>query len=1241
MRNRVSFSYIDKYSNSYSTYSNTIFFAYGEKYTKIYKGGIKYTYVGGKNLTYIHHDLGTSYINVNDEKAVLYENEYDRYKYVIGEVDNNKKDISHKLYNNIQTEESIYTYINVPKNSYTYFPNVITGLTGKKYNIYKYAYAYSTNGMLAYDFTYDATDSSYGKHIANNDYDITYDIRGTYNFNNEPIRIQGIGFSVGSKDTAMYAGVEYDNILTIKVYGFNKENPSNPIHLKDENLYNSLNVEFPGTDEDAIKEITRTSESVTIKLTKENQHIGTILAKISLDWKNNKFTLYHQFTFAGIINEIDKINEFYYNVNGNTEYHTQLLEGDYITYTYVSTIPERANNTIKLELDTDPASYLNNFYDGTCEKTNNSSADYWYVVNTYVNQLNVDAAEMPVTITYNSSSELNDSTNIYRFVPSDIVFTYKYAEDDNEKLFNDDITEQIELYGKDKLVVNSNFKISYISKDNHYYEELIPTDNSNIINTYYTYYKKNDPNENNGEYTPTVSKLNYYNDLTNTNLSYSSYSFSYTIIEPGKYVFAYRSKNNDVTNNDALKILECYNNVIIESYEILTYEGASNQYLIDPSEYNNYVLTNTTSCTITYNDSNYNINIPDFNFVDWTYTHTYIDVKENSVRCNFGFVYDKNSMYDFNNNNIIEPEDLNFILNAMGGNWIDFPGYITINDETENKDEIEKNNTEVINIWKDILDLNKDNDIDISDVNGFINELLNGKRNLTPIIHSSDNGTDISMLKLSFDDSENIYKKLLISSHKIFIHKIRLNIGISIIYNNQDKLYDKTSFFVFNKMNDGDFIEIGATSQSSKNNKYFNLSDDIYNSIDLDNLSVNINIKISENDNFNSNVFNIDVNRYPDTEFFTDVTNNNNNDNGINLTYKFNKTNWENCTEKKSIIHKIKLNRIGDNKYSSDYWEAMGFKDAITNVKIIFERTKHNINEITLPDKIILFTNVSNNGDHSKSYKYKTSETEITNLQDIEKITIDKEPNNSNFDIEVIDNYNYNIKQGTTTLLTIKHIYDETDKKQYLEFTPLITSLEDANDITIKLIAKIIAKTDTVEKSFTVKLIELSMEMTVDKLHYIKDINDPNKILYEELLLSAQRAQDTEFETYQNTRKDNTWIKKFCNELVDESNLLEGYEFDNNCDNVIFKIISNGTSVDTNVPNGIKLSFIKNNIEYYKDERVLLPTSNTEDVYYILKNEYNVGEFKYSKKFKITMTESSIDNKANLFTNGKKEYINS
>ena len=72
MRNRVSFSYIDKYSNSYSTYSNTIFFAYGEKYTKIYKGGIKYTYVGGKNLTYIHHDLGTSYINVNDEKKIYF-----------------------------------------------------------------------------------------------------------------------------------------------------------------------------------------------------------------------------------------------------------------------------------------------------------------------------------------------------------------------------------------------------------------------------------------------------------------------------------------------------------------------------------------------------------------------------------------------------------------------------------------------------------------------------------------------------------------------------------------------------------------------------------------------------------------------------------------------------------------------------------------------------------------------------------------------------------------------------------------------------------------------------------------------------------------------------------------------------------------------------------------------------------------------------------------------------------------
>ena len=136
MRSRVSFSYVDKYQTSYQTYADTVFFEHDRIHPRIYKDKVKYTYIGESLWTYVHHDLGTSYIHNNgsNESVVLYENEYDRYKYVIGEVNNNEKTTSHTLYSQdgseIQTQENIYTYVNVPKNSYTYFPNAIEGLTG-------------------------------------------------------------------------------------------------------------------------------------------------------------------------------------------------------------------------------------------------------------------------------------------------------------------------------------------------------------------------------------------------------------------------------------------------------------------------------------------------------------------------------------------------------------------------------------------------------------------------------------------------------------------------------------------------------------------------------------------------------------------------------------------------------------------------------------------------------------------------------------------------------------------------------------------------------------------------------------------------------------------------------------------------------------------------------------------------------------------------------------------------------
>ena len=301
MRSRVSFSYVDKYQTSYQAYADTVFFEHKHTHPRIYKDKVKYTYIGDSLWTYVHHDLGTSYIHNSgsNECVILYENEYDRYKYVIGDVTNNEKTTSHILYNNIQTQENIYTYVNVPTNSYTYFPNVIDGLTGREYQIYKYAYGVSTNNMTADGELLNFIDNnSYGSHVGTNDMDITYHIRGTYLYTNGSVttslRILGVGFSLGTGDQSLMAGVPYTNILNIKVYGVDKtkvNTPAQPIvDLSEDNIYKEqyLKVDFPGIDYNILN-IERTNSEVKVSIKENNAQIGTVLAKISLDWRNSKY----------------------------------------------------------------------------------------------------------------------------------------------------------------------------------------------------------------------------------------------------------------------------------------------------------------------------------------------------------------------------------------------------------------------------------------------------------------------------------------------------------------------------------------------------------------------------------------------------------------------------------------------------------------------------------------------------------------------------------------------------------------------------------------------------------------------------------------------------------------------------------------------------------------------------------------------------------------------------------------
>ena len=157
------------------------------------------------------------------------------------------------------------------------------------------------------------------------------------------------------------------------------------------------------------------------------------------------------------------------------------------------------------------------------------------------------------------------------------------------------------------------------------------------------------------------------------------------------------------------------------------------------------------------------------------------------------------------------------------------------------------------------------------------------------------------------------------------------------------------------------------------------------------------------------------------------------------------------------------------------------------------------------------------------------------------------------------------------------------------------------------------------------------MEPSVTKLNYIKDISNSDKILYEELLLSENSIGEVGY-------KDNTWFNTFCKVSVSGDNLLSGYKFDNT--GVILTINSDDDNV-TNVPDGIKLKFNLNNMIYYNNKRVLMPTSMS-NVNYTLTNEYDSNDNRIIFTHNIeTMTELSVNNNEKLFTNGKRNVIKS
>ena len=325
----------------------------------------------------------------------------------------------------------------------------------------------------------------------------------------------------------------------------------------------------------------------------------------------------------------------------------------------------------------------------------------------------------------------------------------------------------------------------------------------------------------------------------------------------------------------------------------------------------------------------------------------------------------------------------------------------------------------------------------------------------------------------------------------------------------------------------------------------------------------------------------------------------------ISTSFKITRSEWiinDDADKERLTDYYIKLNRKPVGQYSSEYWEAMGFKDAIAKYQIRFENKEIPLDKITIPNNIILFTNVSNNdSSHSISYKYLLVDKNVPSIDNVENIII-------------------NVTNGTNDgdLTITREIIGE---HAYLVFTPKY-NVDINKEITFEVTAE---KHEDNKKEFKVKLISINMTPAVTELHYIKDISNSDKILYEELLLSENSIGEVGY-------KDNTWFNTFCEVSVSGDNLLSGYKFDNT--GVILTINSDDNNV-TNVPDGIKLKFNLNNMIYYKSERVLIPTSMS-NVNYTLTNEYASNDNRIIFTHDISMTELSVDNNEKLFTNGKR-----
>lgn len=639
MRNRVGFSYIDKYdSEKHDKYAYTIFLAYADDKTSyqanVWFNGIKYTYLKNNVNSFSYHDRGTSYISQKDNIVSAYEYEYDRYVNVITSdenISNNEKQIVNSTKDNnghIFPVEQIISYVQVEENSYTYYPSFVEGFTSYDYTIQKIAYGYTTGNIPHGEYNFNL--NSYGMFLGTNDTDLSYNICGTYDNGNTSYKIIGIGID----DTKIpYDGLsskkDYTNIITAYVYILKRDRQDEISRVfNNDELYEHLRIYIPGLDKKDGCVSGHASSYSYLSFTEDFNNVGSVLAIAELDYKNNKYKLRRKINFIAGSDRIVDIDKIYFGVNGFDNVRSALLNGDNIESVYVRTTPSNANNTLGLKFGyNDSYTYVNGqemSYIGVDEKTDNSNRYFIYNLGAYNgdNSYYINApADATYTYSYIYSNNGFDTIKqhpIYHVTIEDPSLSYHvfFKSESRPELDIDDWTFITDNYSYD--IIDTNRRTLNCTVDtsfsifNKYPNSINRTNSYHIIdvNCEYSYEYIND----NGlqtyrhiyNYTPEGSTNPIYRGI-----AYNTYSANYRIgNDPGRYIMTYHLQNGVIENNGYIFGPNSYiNRLYVDSESvgpIYTYEGAIGISLIGNS---NYVLYNNDNNNVISDSTGYYINV--------------------------------------------------------------------------------------------------------------------------------------------------------------------------------------------------------------------------------------------------------------------------------------------------------------------------------------------------------------------------------------------------------------------------------------------------------------------------------------------------------------------------------------------------------------------------------------------------------------------------------------------------------